>query len=132
MKSTGIVRTIDSVGRFVIPMELRRKMNLVNAEDAIVDTEKGFMVLYINADRNKATGWEGYDYAVNLNGKGVISKNVGNTWSWENAGEDHFEGMYFGILKQMLDIADEEEKSRILLAAKLSRQILDGQEVVLP
>ena len=60
---------------------------LVNAEDAIVDTEKGFMVLYINADRNKATGWEGYDYAVNLNGKGVISKNVGNTWSWENAGE---------------------------------------------
>lgn len=51
---------------------------------------------------------------------------------WENAGEDHFEGMYFGILKQMLDIADEEEKSRILLAAKLSRQILDGQEVVLP
>ena len=51
---------------------------------------------------------------------------------WENAGEDHFEGMYFGILKQMLDTADEEEKSRILLAAKLSRQILDGQEVVLP
>ena len=51
---------------------------------------------------------------------------------WENAGEDHFEGMFFGILKQMLDTADEEEKSRILLAAKLSRQILDGQEVVLP
>ena len=51
---------------------------------------------------------------------------------WENAGEDHFEGMYFGTLKQMLDTADEEEKSRILLAAKLSRQILDGQEVVLP
>ena len=43
MKSTGIVRTIDSVGRFVIPMELRRKMNLINAEDALevfVDDDK--------------------------------------------------------------------------------------------
>ena len=43
MKSTGIVRTVDSVGRFVIPMELRRKMNLINAEDALevfVDDDK--------------------------------------------------------------------------------------------
>ncbi len=35
MKSTGIVRTVDSVGRFVIPMELRRTMNIVDAEDAL-------------------------------------------------------------------------------------------------
>lgn len=35
MKSTGIVRTIDSVGRFVIPMELRRTMNIVDSEDAL-------------------------------------------------------------------------------------------------
>ena len=50
---------------------------------------------------------------------------------WEHAGEDNFEGVYFGILKQMRENADEEEKARILLAAKLSRKILDGQEVVL-
>ena len=50
---------------------------------------------------------------------------------WENAGEDNFEGVYFGLLKQMLESADEEEKEKILLAAKLSRQILDGQEVAL-
>lgn len=43
MKSTGIVRTIDSVGRFVIPMELRRTMNITAAEDALevfVDDDK--------------------------------------------------------------------------------------------
>ena len=43
MKSTGIVRTIDSVGRFVIPMELRRTLNIVDAEDALevfVDDDK--------------------------------------------------------------------------------------------
>lgn len=43
MKSTGIVRTVDSVGRFVIPMELRRTMNIVDSEDALevfVDDDK--------------------------------------------------------------------------------------------
>ena len=35
MKATGIVRTVDSVGRFVIPMELRRKLNIVDSEDAL-------------------------------------------------------------------------------------------------
>ena len=43
MKSTGIVRTVDSVGRFVIPMELRRNLNIVDNEDALevfVDDDK--------------------------------------------------------------------------------------------
>lgn len=34
MKATGIVRTIDSVGRFVIPKELRRTMN-ISEDDAL-------------------------------------------------------------------------------------------------
>lgn len=43
MKSTGIVRTIDAVGRFVIPMELRRTMHLMDSSDALevfVDDDK--------------------------------------------------------------------------------------------
>ncbi len=43
MKATGIVRTVDSVGRFVIPMELRRTLGIVDAEDALevfVDEDK--------------------------------------------------------------------------------------------
>ncbi|MBQ8881651.1 MAG: metallophosphoesterase [Oscillospiraceae bacterium] len=51
---------------------------------------------------------------------------------WGSLGEDSFEGVYFGLLKQMLDVASEEEKQEILLAAQLSRALLDGQEVVLP
>lgn len=35
MKSTGIVRTVDRVGRFVIPMELRRLLNITDAEDSL-------------------------------------------------------------------------------------------------
>lgn len=43
MKSTGIVRTVDSVGRFVIPMELRRTLGIIDSEDALevfVDDDK--------------------------------------------------------------------------------------------
>ncbi len=51
---------------------------------------------------------------------------------WGNAGEDSFEGLYFGLLKQALDSAPAEETEEIRLAAQLSRQLLEGQEVVLP
>ena len=51
---------------------------------------------------------------------------------WVSAGEDNFEGMYFGLLRDALADADQETQETILLAAKLTRQILDGQEVTLP
>ena len=35
MKSTGIVRIVDSMGRFVIPMELRRTLNIEDNKDAL-------------------------------------------------------------------------------------------------
>ena len=51
---------------------------------------------------------------------------------WSSVGTDTPEGVYFGLLKDALAEADEETKKTIFLAAKLSRQILDGQEVQLP
>ena len=51
---------------------------------------------------------------------------------WKTLGEDSFEGAYFGLLHQALENADPQTRERILLAAKLSRRILDGREVVLP
>ena len=51
---------------------------------------------------------------------------------WGSLGEDSFEGVYFGLLRQAMDHADEAEKQEILLAAEIARQLLDGQEVVLP
>lgn len=35
MKSLGIVRKIDEVGRIVLPKELRRMFDLENSEDAV-------------------------------------------------------------------------------------------------
>lgn len=50
---------------------------------------------------------------------------------WGSAGEDSLEGTYFKLLQQQLEGADEEKRKKILLAAKISRQILSGQEVKL-
>lgn len=51
---------------------------------------------------------------------------------WGNAGADSFEGVYFGLLRDAMESASEEEQKKILLAAKLSRMLMEGQEVVLP
>ena len=51
---------------------------------------------------------------------------------WGSSGEDSFEGVYFGLLKQAYDNAEGADKEEIYLAAEISRRLLDGQEVVLP
>ena len=51
---------------------------------------------------------------------------------WGAVGEDSLEGMYFGLLHDALDTESEAFRQRVKLAAQISRQILDGQEVVLP
>ena len=51
---------------------------------------------------------------------------------WIAVGEDSFEGMYFGLLQEKLSGADPEQQQIVELAAKLSRQLLDGREVKLP
>ena len=50
---------------------------------------------------------------------------------WAAAGQDSLEGIYFRLLRTALE-EDPAHGDRIRLAAKLSRQILDGQEVALP
>lgn len=51
---------------------------------------------------------------------------------WGTADEDTLTGMYFKLLQDAMQTGDEIRKRQICLAAKISRQILDGQEVVLP
>ena len=51
---------------------------------------------------------------------------------WSSVGEDTLEGVYFGLLKQACESESEALQSKAKLAARISRQILDGQEVKLP
>ncbi len=51
---------------------------------------------------------------------------------WSGLGEDTLEGTYFGILHKSANSDSETLSRRARLAARISRQILDGQEVKLP
>ena len=50
---------------------------------------------------------------------------------WKALGTDTLEGQFFGMRQEAMDTTPDE-KEVLLLAAELSRRILDGQEVVLP
>ena len=51
---------------------------------------------------------------------------------WIQAGEDSLQGTYFGKLKEAAESADPETQKKILLAAEISRMLLEGREVELP
>ena len=65
----------------------------VETADNLTDkTDPKWMRLFIDIDRNKATGWEGYDFIVNrLNPQdsAVVEKSL-NSWNWETAGKTEY------------------------------------------
>ena len=48
------------------------------------------MVLLLDTDGKHSTGWEGYDYAVNLSPKDLhtttVSRNIAGLWKWKGVG----------------------------------------------
>lgn len=61
----------------------------------------------------------------------LIDKTTPPADLWAAAGDDTLEGIYFQMLRDALDTANETKARQIRLAAKLSRQLMDGREVVL-
>ena len=51
---------------------------------------------------------------------------------WSNTDQDTLEGLMFSALKEVADGPSEDAAARALLAARIFRRILDGQEVKLP
>ena len=45
MKATGIVRSIDELGRIVIPKELRKKMNMTEGTEVEIFVEDNMIAL---------------------------------------------------------------------------------------
>ncbi len=67
----------------------------VETADALTaQTDRNWMMLFIDADRDKSTGWNGYDFIVNrVNPKGnkaIVEKNIGNRWEWEKVSDSKF------------------------------------------
>lgn len=61
------------------------------ADKLTPSTDAAWMRLFIDADRNKQTGWQGYDFVVNYTkpqgGKAFVQKSHQNKWIWHNCGE---------------------------------------------
>ncbi len=51
---------------------------------------------------------------------------------WETVGQDSLEGLYFKILQNAMEGQDAQTVEALELAARISRQILQGREVELP
>ncbi len=79
---------------------------LVICEEDIKEHDNNFLNLLINADREYSTGWEGYDYAVNLMGKGILS--AYKNGAFEKTGEISYNikgnTMMVEISKALLDL----------------------------
>lgn len=76
MKSTGIVRKVDELGRVVIPIELRRTLG-INEKDALeiyVDDDRIILKKYKPNMTCQVTGEVSDDNMSLANGKLVLSK----------------------------------------------------------
>ena len=71
------------------------------------------------------------DWKARLPHLEIIDRRCAPEDIWSRAGEDTLEGIYFRLLRQKLEQADPAEAEPILLAAEISRKILDGKEVAL-
>ncbi len=56
-------------------------------------TDPAWMLLFLNTDQDKRTGWEGYDFVINLgvldNGRTTVKANAGG-WAWRDVGEARY------------------------------------------
>ncbi len=109
----------NTTGRndIVLSKVARDKDNLYfyveTAEDLTSYTDKNWMRLFINSDRTYKTGWEGYDFALNIEPasaeKLVLSKTE-TGWNWEKVAEVDYttdgNKMMVAIPRSLLGIGD--------------------------
>ncbi len=78
MKSTGIVRKVDELGRVVIPIELRRTLGIEEKDALEIYVEEDSIILrkYKSSMTCHVTGEVSDDNLVLADGKLVLSKKV--------------------------------------------------------
>jgi hypothetical protein len=89
----------------------------VETADALSpSSDRNWMMLFIDTDRNKQTGWNGYDFIINrLNPSGnqaVIEKNIQGCGDWELCGQAHISirenQLEIEVARHLVDLVDKE------------------------
>jgi hypothetical protein len=56
--------------------------------------DPNWMMLFIDIDRDKSTGWNGYDYIINRQSptakEVIVEKNIGNRWEWKEINREAY------------------------------------------
>lgn len=78
MKSTGMVRKVDELGRIVIPIELRRSLRVEERDslEIFVEDDKIILKKYVPAMTCIVSGENSNDNLRLANGKVVLSKDA--------------------------------------------------------
>ena len=74
MKSTGIIRNIDELGRIVIPIEIRRTLDITDHDAVAIFTDSDKIILQIYAHKDIFNGSE--DDLIDYYGKKVSKKSI--------------------------------------------------------
>lgn len=76
MKSTGMVRNVDELGRIVIPIELRRNLDIESRDpiEIFVDEDKIVLKKYTSRNACMITGEVSEDNFQFANGKLILSR----------------------------------------------------------
>jgi len=83
------------------------------AEALTPKSDEKWMRLFIDIDRKKTTGWEGYDFLINRNSPGdsaCVEKSE-NTWQWTKIGSAKYviedSVLVLKIARSLLDVSDD-------------------------
>ncbi|MHC8947379.1 hypothetical protein [Sphingobacterium hungaricum] len=83
------------------------------AEALTSSTDRNWMLLFLDLDRSKSSGWNGYDFVINRinpkTGKVIVERNVGNRWEWEVVAE-----VPFTVRNNKLEIAIKRSQLNLL------------------
>lgn len=115
------IQFTNNTGRndFVSTRVARDKDNLYflvqTAENITSHTDPGWMWLFLDTDRKRDTGWEGYDYMLNRISPSsttiTIERNKGD-WKWEKCGEATYKvsgkQMEIEIPRGLLSLKDQK------------------------
>jgi hypothetical protein len=92
-------------------------------------TDKNWMLLFIDIDENKATGWEGYDYLVNgqvINDKTTTLKTTAGGWNWQDKAKIDYtvlgNEVEIGIPKTHLGISGPEFRFQFHWADNIQKE----------
>ncbi|QNL52357.1 hypothetical protein H8S90_02200 [Olivibacter sp. SDN3] len=72
------------------------------------ESDANWMMLFIDVDRDKSTGWNGYDILVNRTSpkrkKAFVEKNIDGRWEWESVAE-----VAYAVRDNQLELAIDKE-----------------------